>query len=141
MDRPDQVYPEIQQGPESCQVQGPNCLGRPSVRIHCHTEGTSLISCQACLKDWRRQVQESQFLSLKCPNCAHLHSAPAPATVRQAAAIPLSGDAAREFDRAMHSEGITIDVRQRVLHRLYVDAFWLSYAHPQPAGQHHAERS
>jgi len=114
---------------ELCVVRGPGCLEEPYVRISCETEGSSTILCHVCYAQWRARVSSSPSLVLRCPRCADLEAARVPAAVR-AAPVPLTGQAARAIDAALHAEGITIDIRRRVLIRLRTEAPWLGYAHP-----------
>ena len=118
---------------ESCQVAGPGCLASPAFQIYCRIEGRIVRACQSCYISWQARALRDG-LQGRCPKCASLR-APAVPAVPAPAAIPLAGDAALVIDRAMHAEGLTVDIRQRVLARLHRDAFWLSYARPEPAGQ------
>jgi hypothetical protein len=121
-------------GPEQevCQVKGPDCRTIPSQRLYCKTEGRGVLICEDDLKTWRNRVTSSSTdtfrLALRCPMCADWaptglrNTSPAPTVVT----VTLQGSAAEAIDRAMHQEGLLVDVRQRILRRLANDAPWLA---------------
>jgi hypothetical protein len=115
---------------EECRVSGPGCLSIPSIQIQCVVEGHSLRLCTVCYSAWRQQVRTFPPLALRCPKCASLQSAIQGEATAKPPPAPLAGPAASAIDAAMHSEGITIDIRTAVLRRLQVDASWLADVSP-----------
>ena len=123
---------------EVCRVNGPHCNITPSQRLYCNTEGQSVLICNQCLKEWRDRVSSSDAerhrLGLRCPLCADW-SAPqhAQTTTFQNVTITIKGSVAEAVDRAMHAEGLLVDIRKRVLERLWKDAPWLAFVEtPEP---------
>lgn len=118
------------QGVELCQVKGPNCQEIPSNRIYCKTEGRSVLVCNADLKAWRDRVAsttaERHRLELKCPLCADW-SPDQRKQLPPQVTITLQGSAAEAIDKAMHAEGLLVDIRQKVLTRLAQEAPWLAF--------------
>lgn len=129
----DHFYAKQEQ--EHCQVNYPGCLNIPEVRIYCKTEQTSRLACHNCHASWRSKIAENNTISERCPVCAdHDYSVarPAPAPVP----LPLRGPVADAVDKAMHAEGLLIDVRKRVLQRLAKDPLFPTSApapDPDPA--------
>lgn len=117
---------------EHCQVRFDGCQGTPSVRISCRVEGASLMSCGFCHGEWQRRVgiDESGKLKDRCPRCATWNQYQTGARAAEPMPPPLEGVTANVIDAAMHSEGILLDVRQRVLRRLAKEASWLGGPDP-----------
>jgi hypothetical protein len=126
--KPDGTFAE-QPWQEKCQVRYPGCQGTPDVRITCIVEGASLMACHNCHRAWQGQVQSVSGFENRCPRCAlwHPERAPVRTFVR---AEPLHGTVADTIDRAMHAEGLLLDIRRKVLERLAQDSPWLADVQP-----------
>jgi hypothetical protein len=126
--KPDGTFPE-QPWQEKCQVGYQGCQKTPDVRITCITEGASLISCHSCFRIWQQQSPEISGGENRCPRCADWQPERMPVRtfVR---AEPLHGTVAEAIDRAMHAEGLLLDIRRKVLERLAGDAPWLAEVQP-----------
>lgn len=107
---------------EMCQAGFTGCSGERSIRIHCVVEGADMTVCLNCSGKWRMLAINPEYKD-RCPRCSR-HPRP-PAPIRQPPPLPgplLSGPVADAIDKAMHQEGLNIDVRERVLRRLHHDA-------------------
>ena len=110
---------------EKCQVKFPGCQDTPDVRITCIVEGASLMSCHSCFQVWQKESAANPGFENRCPRCAGWNPERMPVRAFTKAS-PLHGDVAEAIDRAMHAEGLLLDVRHKVLQRLAQDAQWLS---------------
>lgn len=110
-----------------CKAQYEGCTKFAMVRIPCQREGTECYSCTSCMGKWRDRCLLDASLRSRCPVCA-AHEAPRTtgAAVAAALPLPLRGAAAVAISEALRLEGVTADVRARVLIRLKRDlAPWL----------------
>lgn len=93
----------------------------------CPVEGREIAQCAACNAAWRAiAAANGGLLRNRCPLCAHAEIAVSgavdPRETTRAVDPVLVGPLAEALDRAMFSEGLLIDVRQRVLRRLGADS-------------------
>ena len=104
----------------------PGCTGEAATTMVCTVEGRDLNLCVACVAAWRRSASQNTALRLRCPRCAPSYMANAAAEqVRAAGPVDnpvLAGPLADVLSAAMSNEGITADIRQRVLSRLHKEA-------------------
>jgi hypothetical protein len=115
-----------------CRVKYDGCTNLAMVRIPCRREGTECYACSSCMRTWRARCLLDPSLGSRCPSCA-AHEVPQARDAALAAALPppLHGAAAVAISEALRLEGVTADIRARVLIRLRRDlAPWLEGFHP-----------
>lgn len=123
---------------ESREDDRPRCVARyqgctkfAAARMPCTIEGTDAWLCVSCMARWRMFVQLDDSLAVRCPRCAqHQFTEAGSADPAAARPLPLAGVAAVAIDDALRKEGITEDVRRRVLLRLGEEAHWLGLVRP-----------
>lgn len=117
---------EDEQGPR-CKAKFPGCTIYAMFRIPCRREGMECYSCASCSAHWKAKCLSDSSLRNLCPRCAE-HPATQTGNAAPATALPppLQGAAAVAINEALRLEGITPDIRGRVLIRLKRDlAPWL----------------
>ena len=105
-----------------CDLRGsPGCENAAAITFICQVEGRQAALCRSCDRGWKIYARENPGLEVRCPNCApqFLLNRPGPGAALPAGDPILTGPIAEMIDRAMYSQGVLIDIRRKVLARLY----------------------